>query len=54
MLGNSKLLLEEGVEIPSIEECPDLAVATPIYLALDGVLVAIHYALDRVRPDTQI
>ena len=52
LLGNSKLLLEEGVEIPSIEERPDLAVATPIYLAVDGVLVAIHYALDRVRPDT--
>ena len=52
LLGNSKLLLEEGVVIPSIEERPDLAVATPIYLAVDGVLVGIHYALDRVRPDT--
>ena len=44
LLGNSKLLLEEGVVIPSIEERPDLAVATPIYLAVDGVLVGIHYA----------
>ena len=52
LLGNSKLLLEEGVVIPSIDERPDLAVATPIYLAVDGVLVGIHYALDRVRPDT--
>jgi len=52
LLGNSKLLIEEGVVIPSIEERPDLAVATPIYLAVDGVLVGIHYALDRVRSDT--
>ena len=52
LLGNSRLLLEEGVVIPSIVERPDLAVATPIYLAVDGVLVGIHYALDRVRPDT--
>lgn len=52
LLGNSKLLIEEGVDIPSIEERPDLAVATPVYLAVDGVLVGIHYALDRVRPDT--
>ena len=52
LLGNSKLLIEEGVDIPSIEDRPDLAVATPVYLAVDGVLVGIHYALDRVRPDT--
>ena len=52
LLGNSKLLIDEGVAIPSIRMRPDLAVATPIYLSLDGVLVGIHYALDRVRPDT--
>ena len=52
LLGNSKLLHEEGVEIWSVDSNPELDVATPIYLAVDGLLVGIHYALDRVRPDT--
>ena len=52
LLGNSKLLHDEGVEIWSVDSKPELDVATPIYLAVDGLLVGIHYALDRVRPDT--
>ena len=52
LLGNSKLLHEEGVEIWSVDSDPELDVATPIYLAIDGQLVGIHYALDRVRSDT--
>ena len=52
LLGNSKLLIDEGVEIWSVESKPELDVATPIYLAVDGLLVGIHYALDRVRSDT--
>ena len=52
LLGNSKLLLEEGIEIPSSHGSAELDVATPIFLAIDGRLAAIHYALDRIRPDT--
>lgn len=52
LLGNSKLLEAEGVEIWSFESKPELNVATPVYLAIDGLLVGIHYALDRVRSDT--
>ena len=52
LLGNSKLLREEGVEIWTVDSKPELDVATPIYLAVDGLLAGIHYALDRVRPDT--
>ena len=52
LLGNSKLLQDEGVEIWTVDSKPELDVATPIYLAVDGLLVGIHYALDRVRPDT--
>ena len=52
LLGNSKLLEEENVEIPSFESDPKLLVATPIYLSVNGRLASIHYALDQVRPDT--
>ena len=52
LLGNSKLLNDEGVELWSVDSKPELDVATPIYLAIDGLLVGIHYALDRVRSDT--
>ena len=52
LLGNSKLLQDGGVEIWSVDSNPELDVATPIYLAIDGQLVGIHYALDRVRSDT--
>ena len=52
LLGNSKLLEEERVEIPSFESDPKLRVATPIYLSVNGRLASIHYALDQVRPDT--
>ena len=52
LLGNSKLLHDEGIDLLTTPSRPDLDVATPIYLAVDGRLVGIHYALDRVRPDT--
>ena len=53
LLGNSKLLQEEAVTIPDVEHDPSLLVATPIYLAVDGRLFAIHHALDQIRPDTR-
>ena len=53
LLGNSKLLEDEGVPIPDFEADQSLNVATPIYLAQDGHLVGIHYALDQIRPDTR-
>lgn len=39
--------------IPDFEADQSLNVATPIYLAQDGQLVGIHYALDQIRPDTR-
>ena len=52
LLGNSKLLSEENVEIPSFDVDPKLRVATPIYLSVNGRLASILYALDQVRSDT--
>ena len=52
LLGNFKLLEDEGVVLPVFTARPDLSVATPIYLAIDGSLACIHYALDQIRPDT--
>lgn len=53
LVGNARLLREEGLEpaVPSAD--PRLATATPVYLAVDGVLEAVIYAADAIRPDSR-
>ena len=53
LVGNAKLLREEKLEpaTPSVD--PELETATPVYLAVDGRVVAVIYAADALRPDSQ-
>lgn len=53
LVGNAKLLSEENLEpaTPSVD--PELETATPVYLAVDGTVVAVIYAADALRPDSQ-
>ena len=53
LVGNARLLREEGLEpaVPSAD--PRLATATPVYLAVDGVVEAVIYAADAIRPDSR-
>ena len=53
LVGNAKLLREENLEpaTPSVD--PELETATPVYLAVDGTVVAVIYAADALRPDSQ-
>ena len=53
LVGNAKLLREEQLEpaTPSVD--PELETATPVYLAVDGTVVAVIYAADALRPDSQ-
>ncbi|MFM8525402.1 MAG: heavy metal translocating P-type ATPase [Cyanobacteriota bacterium] len=52
LVGNAKLLREEQLEpaTPSLD--PELETATPVYLAVDGRVVAVIYAADALRPDS--
>ena len=53
LVGNAKLLKEEQLKpaTPSVD--PELETATPVYLAIDGTVVAVIYAADALRPDSQ-
>ena len=53
LVGNAKLLREEKLEpaTPSVD--PELETATPVYLAVDDTVVAVIYAADALRPDSQ-
>ena len=53
LVGNAKLLREEKLEpaTPSVD--PELETATPVYLAVDGTVVAVIYAADALRPDSE-
>ena len=53
LVGNAKLLREENLEpaTPSVD--PELETATPVYLAVDDTVVAVIYAADALRPDSQ-
>ena len=53
LVGNARLLREEGLEPASASTDPRLATATPVYLAVDGVLEAVIYAADAIRPDSR-
>ena len=54
LVGNARLLREEGLEPAKATNTePHLATATPVYLAVDGVLEAVIYAADAIRPDSR-
>ena len=53
LVGNARLLREEGLEPAASSAEPRLATATPVYLAVDGKLEAVIYAADAIRPDSR-
>jgi len=53
LVGNSKLLREEGIEPAVASKEPLLATASPVYLVVDGDLAAILYLADMIRPDSR-
>ena len=53
LVGNARLLREEGLVPAQASAQPHLATATPVYLAVDGVLEAVIYAADAIRPDSR-
>ena len=52
LVGNRRLLLEEGLDPPALSRDPQLRVATPILVAMDSRVVGILYVADRLRPDS--
>ena len=53
LVGNRRLLREEGLDPPPTSRDPRLRVATPILVAIDGRVVGILYVADRLRPDSR-
>jgi cation transport ATPase len=53
LIGNAKILQDEGLSPPALNPEPSLRASTPIYLALDGVVAAVFYAADQLRPDSK-
>ena len=53
LVGNAALLREADLEPATPSKDPLLETATPVYLALDGTVVAVIYAADALRPDSQ-
>ncbi len=53
LVGNARLLREEGLTPAAPSSDPRLATATPIYVAVDGVVEAVIYAADAIRPDSR-
>lgn len=52
LIGNSRLLREEGLTEPELAIRPDLDTATPVFLAVDGAIVGVFHAADTLRPDS--
>jgi cation transport ATPase len=52
LVGNRRLLREEGLDPPPTSRDSQLRVATPILVAVDGRVVGILYVADRLRPDS--
>jgi heavy metal translocating P-type ATPase len=53
LIGNAKILQDEGLSPPALNPEPSLRASTPIYLALDGAVAAVFYAADQLRPDSK-
>lgn len=52
LVGNRRLLLEEGLDPPSLSRDAQLRVATPVLVAVDNRVAGILYVADRLRPDS--
>ena len=53
LIGNAKILRDESLEVPELHPEQALRSSTPIYLAVDGVVAAVFYAADQLRPDSR-
>lgn len=53
LIGNARLLHEEGLSEPKLPERSELNASTPIYLAVDGAMAAVFHAADELRPDSK-
>jgi heavy metal translocating P-type ATPase len=53
LVGNAKLLREEGIEPASPRVDAELETATPVYLAIEREVVAVIYTADALRPDSE-
>jgi len=53
LVGNAKLMREEGVATPNPCVDQDLDTATPVYLAVGGTVKAVIYAADALRADSR-
>jgi len=53
LIGNAKILRDESLVVPELHPEQALRSSTPIYLAVDGVVAAVFYAADQLRPDSR-
>ncbi|MEB3156364.1 MAG: heavy metal translocating P-type ATPase [Cyanobacteriota bacterium] len=53
LVGNSRLLAEEGLPLPPRHQDPALDSATPIHVVVDGQVQAVIHAADNLRADSQ-
>lgn len=53
LVGNGKLLIEAGIEVPELHPEQALRCSTPVFLAVDGAVAAVFYAADQLRPDSR-
>ncbi len=53
LIGNARILIDEGLGVPELQADQALLASTPVYLAVDGVVAAVFYAADQLRPDSQ-
>ena len=53
LIGNAKILRDEGLVVPELHPDQALQASTPVYLAVDGIVAAVFYAADQLRPDSQ-
>jgi len=53
LVGNARLLEEEGIALPPARQDPSLEAATPIHLVVDGLPRAVIHTADRLRDDSE-
>jgi len=53
LIGNARILRDEDLTVPELHPDQALQASTPIYLAVDGVVAAVFYAADQLRPDSR-
>ena len=53
LIGNARILMDESLAIPELHPDQSLLASTPVYLAVDGVVAAVFYAADELRPDSR-